>query len=152
MAHRRELELERLKIEQEKQRLALEAEKAKLAKKNESMKVAALSAPAPARPNDVPLKIAIMPWNIKTLLGGTPAQTITERAAFKSVLQTVAEEPRVSVSHSFYIYDPPLGATGRPIDPLKLSQKEAKALWEKDGLSSRSKPSPEAARSLGEKI
>jgi hypothetical protein len=132
--------------------MALEAEKATLTKKKETMELAALSAPAPEPSRDVPLKIGLFPWYFWLATAEPIVKLgVNERFGFKYVLEALYDTPGFSVSHSYYDYDPPPGATEEPIDPLKLSQKEAKGLWKKDGLFSRSAPSPGAARLLGEK-
>jgi hypothetical protein len=165
LAQRRELELEKRNIEREKLRLAQEAEKDRLeagsrastpeGKKIQSAsegQVAALSAPVSRPDGRLPLKIALLPWKMRTEMGGSAPQIISERTAFNQILKTVGEDSRFTVSHSYYAFEPPSGGAHHSVPPLTLGREEAEALWKKSGVFARSEPNVEATLSLAKRI
>ncbi|MGD8368398.1 MAG: caspase family protein, partial [Desulfobacterales bacterium] len=102
-----------------------------------SIQTAALTVPTPRPDSGLPLRIALMPWKMNPP-GYAPDINLYSTSSV--VWRTVAEDNRFLVSHSYFDYKPPDGANAHPISPLKITQQEADALWQKDGFFSSLKP------------
>jgi hypothetical protein len=115
-----------------------------------SIQTAALTVPALRPDSGLPLKIALMPWKI--FASGWANTRVSERTTFDAVLETVAQDQRFSVSHSFYDFKAPAGTADQSISPLGLDSSKAGALWQKDGPLFSAKPNVEETQRLAKNL